>query len=40
MRLIILNKDICKNSKDYEGFSYPGNVLPYTICLLLLVPYS
>ena len=27
----ILNKGICKNSKDYVGFSYPGIVLPYTI---------
>ena len=32
--------DICKNSKDYVGFSYPGIVLPYRICLFPLIPYS
>ena len=36
----ILNKGICKNSKGYVGFSYPGIVLPYTICLFPLIPYS
>ena len=36
----ILNKDICKDSKDYVGFSYPGIVLPYTICLFPLIPDS
>ena len=28
------------NSKEYVGFSYPEIVLPYTICLLPLIPYS
>ena len=36
----ILNKDTCKNSKDCVGFSYAGIVLPYTICLFPLIPYS
>ena len=36
----ILNKGICKNSNGYVGFSYPGIVLPYTICLFPLIPYS
>ena len=36
----ILNKDICKNSKDNVGAFNPEIVLPYTICLLPLIPYS
>ena len=36
----ILNKDICKNSHDYVGISYPGIVFPYTICLFPLIHYS
>ena len=35
----IVNKDICKNSKDYVGFSYPGIVLPYTIYIFPLLHY-
>ena len=31
----IINKYICKNSKDYVGFSYPEIILSYTIGMLI-----